>query len=514
MKFTNNFKLCIALMYIYFSLFTEIYTLHSELQIQRFRRYMAAMRYQRAHTNYPFKTPLANFASGIAEELAEGDTGFFQCFPESWRNPNHKDSDDPTSDAGSDGGNDTGSDGGNDAGNDGGNDAGNDGGNDNGGNDDSNNPPPADGDSQGDDGYMDDGDLEGESTETSTTTETVEGSEQNGGSESVERSESNESENTSDNNVEPIDPPEDRPSVGSKISKRVTRKSEKKVHNTGVQMKVVENNFGSWVDGLEKFANLAGNVIDFFCQNRMTVIKFLQKSFLSRKLRKYRAMVESGNGMRAIALLRRKFGWGWFKRFTRGISNFARNTWKRVKRSIKRVGGAIGNAIKRASNFVKEKAQAAGNWIKNRVLMPIFNRFIKPIRDQVMGFVEKIKKFFTGGIIARIQTCVESVKAGIQNVQTVFEGLKEKFDTLRTAISLGLPGIIIFIFDFVIALVCEYKSLLKGIKQLVAGVKSPDKNQKFWLMGKALGTFLRTLATAQTFSGTILSKMRGRKSLF
>ena len=96
--------------------------------------------------------------------------------------------------------------------------------------------------------------------------------------------------------------------------------------------------------------------------------------------------------------------------------------------------------------------------------MPIFKKFIKPIKDKVMHFIEKVKNFFTGGMIGRVQIRVDSVITKANDVKATFEALKDKFETLKNAINTGLLGIVLWAVDFFIALVCEHRSLLKAVK--------------------------------------------------
>jgi len=125
-----------------------------------------------------------------------------------------------------------------------------------------------------------------------------------------------------------------------------------------------------------------------------------------------------------------------------------------------------------------------------------------------MNFITKVKNFFNSPIFQKIKNCVTSLKNIFGAAKSIFEGLKNKFSTLQTAISLGLPGIAIYVVDFLVALICEYKSIIEGIKLISDGISSSDRNHKLWQIGRALGTFLKTFATTSTFAERLLKNVK------
>ena len=109
-------------------------------------------------------------------------------------------------------------------------------------------------------------------------------------------------------------------------------------------------------------------------------------------------------------------------------------------------------------------------------------------------------------MFGRIQKCIEGANTAFEGIKAIFGGLKDKFDTLKTEISLNLPGTVIWAIDILFAMLCEHSSLLKALKQLAAGLISKNNNHKYYLFGKALGTLLKTIANAESFAGKILKK--------
>ena len=65
---------------------------------------------------------------------------------------------------------------------------------------------------------------------------------------------------------------------------------------------------------------MAGFIIDLICKHKKAMIEFLQKVFLRRKLKKYRLMLETGNSIRALYLLKKRFGWDWLKKLGKKIA--------------------------------------------------------------------------------------------------------------------------------------------------------------------------------------------------
>ena len=136
----------------------------------------------------------------------------------------------------------------------------------------------------------------------------------------------------------------------------------------------VSGNLGGFAGGVQVFLNMAGPVIDFFCKNRETVIHFLKNTILKRKYRKYRLLLQSGN-RRSARLMRKRWGFG-------DIGNAFNN----VRNAVGSAAGAVGGAVKGA-------AGAVGSFINDKIVSPIFNNFINPIKDRIIGVINKLKIF-------------------------------------------------------------------------------------------------------------------------
>jgi hypothetical protein len=71
-----------------------------------------------------------------------------------------------------------------------------------------------------------------------------------------------------------------------------------------------------------------------------------------------------------------------------------------------------------------------------------------------------------------------------------------------------MPGIAIWAIDTRFAVLYELTSSLKAVKELADRLILKNKNQKYYLFGKALGTLLKTIANAGSFAGKILKKLK------
>ena len=355
MKFTNNIKFCFALFFIYLTVFSEINAFQNGLSLRNHRS-KALAKYSN-HRKFPFKNPMGNFVSGLAEDLANGDKGFLECFPAAWKTGNE-----------------------------------------------------------------------------STTPAAAE----------------------------------------------------------------VSNNMGSWGGAIESFFSMAQPVIDFFCKYRLKVINFLSGSFIKRKLRKYRLLLQNGNN-RAANLYKRRWGLSSVKNAIKGAAHAAESA-------------AVG-AAHAAGSAVVGAVNAAGKFVRENIVEPVFNNFINPIKEKLMSLFNKARDFFSSkdGIISKVKNCIEKVKNAAKEIMVVVNGLKAKFQTLMKTISLSQFAVIIFVIDFVVALICDYKTFKKGMTDFMAGIRASDKNEKFYRLGKGLGTFLRAFATAKTFTETLLGKLPFRK---
>ena len=138
---------------------------------------------------------------------------------------------------------------------------------------------------------------------------------------------------------------------------------------------------------LEKFVNFTDSVIDLLCKNKKITIEFIKKAFMRIYLKKFRMMLDCGSRcLRALALLKKRFSWGWLQTLTKKIENAV----KKVGRSIvvKSVSNGYINDLVKAGKLVKNKAEQSGNFMQNSIFRPIFNKFIKPIKKNKMYFID------------------------------------------------------------------------------------------------------------------------------
>jgi len=239
---------------------------------------------------------------------------------------------------------------------------------------------------------------------------------------------------------------------------------------------------GGWVQGLKAFVTLNEPLIQFFCKFKDKVIKFISSYIIKRKLRKlrkFRIMIESGKGttkafMQLISS--NNYGWNWDL--------------------------GLGDAVSWVAN-------KAGNLIKDAV----FNSWFDPIKKEIEALINKIKDFFTTGFMKTVKNCIDSFKEVKGKLAITFNGLKGKFKSFNNALKAGTPGMAIFVVDFLVALICKYQYLLRGITFISKGSENKDKNGKTFEMGKGIGVLLRTFATAPTMAEKMF-KSKAFKKLF
>jgi len=232
----------------------------------------------------------------------------------------------------------------------------------------------------------------------------------------------------------------------------------------------LDNSFQGWGEGLKLFITASGTVIEFFCNFRETVMKFisgvvlLYVKVLSKRKRKFRSSFLELNSAT-----------------DRSISSFKRNYMARKLQSI-------------------SSAKVEGIWddIKNWA----FKNWIDPIRNKISQFILKIKQFFeseTVQMIIKFIKCAMSAGSAISEIYSTFQGFYDKFKILMAALPNPITLILVIV-DYVTALICNWKKFKTGINYFINAWNNNNVNLKWLFYGKAVGTFFNAIGTASTFS--------------
>lgn len=259
----------------------------------------------------------------------------------------------------------------------------------------------------------------------------------------------------------------------------------KETNNAGVIAEMI----GNWASAFGIFLNMTGGTIDFFCKFKENVVNFIHGIFIKHKLRKFKKMLKKGKLKKVVKILSKKYSWGW----------------------LKKVGDTVKNGINNLDNKISNATKNVGNFIKENLISPIFSRWFKSVEEKFMEVINKIKDFFLGDLMSKIQVCVDNLAPVINGMHDIFLGLRGKFKTLKFAVSKGVPSLIIWAIDFLVALICEHKVLLQAVNFIAKGVKLVDNNQKLYLFGKSIGLMFRTFSKSQTVSENLFKKPKFKK---
>jgi len=254
----------------------------------------------------------------------------------------------------------------------------------------------------------------------------------------------------------------------------------------------IGGNFSKIAENLKVLVNLGAPIIDFFCKYKEKIIMFVQGFFVKKSLRKFRLLIESGKELKALKLLKRRFGWV-------PIPNGNKNS-----------GSPKGIISSWLSNTFKQ----VGNFVNKNLINPLFNTFVAPIQKNIMYLVNGFKSFFTGGFMTRIENCMNALSTLKGKFEILFKGLKAKFDLMRTSMGMGLPGTIVFFTDFLIAMICEHKSLTQAVDFILKSFDMADTNHHNFNLGRGIGIFLKTLSFAPTVTGKVLSNSKFKRLYF
>ena len=267
----------------------------------------------------------------------------------------------------------------------------------------------------------------------------------------------------------------------------------------------VTNNMETWRDILSNFLRAAQSVFDFFCKYRLKTVKFLKGVFTISKYYdnfKNRVLLESGDKATGTNMEE-----------TSGIFDI-KDKLKDIKDSVKDAGRDAKESIKDAGRDAKQSIKDAGSnakdFIEENITDPVFTSFFNPIKEIFMSFISKLKEFFNSkrGIMSKVKECVTKSFNGAKNIVGVISGLYSKINTLMKTIALSPYAVAVYSIDFIVALLCDYRSFQRGINEFMVGFnEKANKNERFHRFGRSLGIFLRSFATAETFTEAVIGKL-------
>jgi len=236
------------------------------------------------------------------------------------------------------------------------------------------------------------------------------------------------------------------------------------------QTGALDTAYQGWSAPVRKFLEFSSLLISAVCWVRSTVISIL--SYISDKL----------FGRRRMMFLEGKAQNKSSRFMTRShmISSIAK-TWMKSK------------------SEVAAKIDLVPDWVKD---------WFRSIADKLNEWYQKIKAFFeseTWQNIMRIVNCILSAKTAGQNLIDVFNGIKGKYEVFTRAIKLTGFVVLIVLIDMLVGLICNWEKFKRAINYFIAAWNrsDSDKAMKWFYYGKATGTLINAIATAETVSETV-----------
>ncbi len=260
----------------------------------------------------------------------------------------------------------------------------------------------------------------------------------------------------------------------------------------------VETNVEPVLSGLEIVERIGLNVLDFACHQRKLLLHFIHYFFLARRFRKYRLMMDVlESEEKLLILLDYKEKNGQSESGSRKLDKLKKNSKnKNSDRNVKEMGISI-----------KERLIELKNEIESFVHGKIFLNIFQELKGAVKKFIDTLKNFFKGFLTKKLLDCTTAIKNSTENTMKVVKGILSKAASLEIAIQLNGPGIIAWVIDFVVALICDHQKISDAIgffKTAVSAKESSDTNKRFYFFGKGLGKILNVFSTTDTFADSIL----------
>jgi len=241
------------------------------------------------------------------------------------------------------------------------------------------------------------------------------------------------------------------------------------------------------IDGVEK-------VVNFVCAFKNQITKLLGKR-IRRLLRRnrYRMFVETRVNLR-------KTLWFWkkiknaFKNIGRAIKNTAVKIGNKIKNTAVNIGNKIKNTAINVFEKVKGFAMSVGDWVKKKweEVKAFATGIISNIKVFWSHAVNTIKVFFSGDLIKKITNiikCALKLKDLIMGLVGVFKGVMNRISQITRIAALDFSALAMLIVD----LICNFSLFKQAFIYLIDSIHEKETINKFSLVGKFLGTALRSL---------------------
>jgi len=252
--------------------------------------------------------------------------------------------------------------------------------------------------------------------------------------------------------------------------------------------KELNENFSPFIVILKKLADFALKLFDNFCSKRKEIVEFVENNVIS-KPKKYR-LFAPGFPSRYQKITRRH---------------------KPMSEIIEEAKVKIGSLKETVVN-ISDKIINVKDEIVESTVGKFFIEIFENNKNKLFEYVEKVRSFLFSGIMNRLIDCVLATKSVVDNTMDIFEGLRSKFKSLKSALKLGKVGLVIWIVDFVIALLCDYAKFKEALDIFMKSLNYKNIFTKMFFIGKSIGTIYNAYALADTYSGVIIDKLLSKKN--
>ncbi len=237
----------------------------------------------------------------------------------------------------------------------------------------------------------------------------------------------------------------------------------------------------------------AAKVIDFVCSKRQLIIEYINRFYVLVNLKK--------NGLMA-----KNLGPEESKLNAPDNKEFSLNSNPFTKYREK---------LKTNFSELRENIKSKVVDLKNKILRyrlgKVFLKAFDEIKVPFRIFINRLKNQFIGFFSENVIKCARSMMNSTDNIIKIADGIYNKFESLKYALTFLQPGVVVWIIDFVVALICKHKEIDNAIESFKTAVDSKEPDgapTKFYFFGKGLGKLLNVFSTSKTFSTTILKTMK------
>jgi len=120
--------------------------------------------------------------------------------------------------------------------------------------------------------------------------------------------------------------------------------------------------------------------------------------------------------------------------------------------------------------------------------------------DSIKLIGNKISEFFTSGFFQKIVEFIKCIvndppRAMVQGIIDTVKGFNSKIQNLLQVAGGAVAGVVVWVVDFIIALICQWKLFKQAIDNLANGIKSTG-NARWKNIGSFIGIVINAVGTA------------------